>query len=240
MEGAIVKLLEHYTSVQGEGPNVGELTQFVRFAGCNLRCPGWPCDTQFAIEPSLYRGQYKTVDVEELVQDCVDEKGRNGASRLCLTGGEPLMQTDLADFVNQLHLEGMFRVDLFTNGTQAIPVAFDWSGATVVMDWKLPGSGEVLHIIEAGWDQTRLNNAKALAKKDAIKYVVKDRDDFESALRTSDMLHNAGLRAQEFVGAVWGEMREAAIVHLMQHYKVPWKLNVQMHNHIWPVNERRR
>jgi organic radical activating enzyme len=149
------------------------------------------------------------------------------------------MQTELAGFVAGL-ANTQFEVDLFTNGTQEIPSIFTWYRTTVVMDWKLPGSGEVLHIVDAGWDDMRFRNARHLMKKDAIKYVVKDEEDFESALRTSDTLHKHDLNAQEYVGVVWGEMSEAHLVDLMMRYKVTWKLNVQMHNHIWPVNERRR
>ena len=36
-----MKVNEIYTSIQGEGPNTGIPTTFVRFGGCNLRCPGW-------------------------------------------------------------------------------------------------------------------------------------------------------------------------------------------------------
>ena len=39
-------LVEVFSSLQGEGRNMGRPCTFVRFAGCNLACP-W-CDTDTA------------------------------------------------------------------------------------------------------------------------------------------------------------------------------------------------
>jgi len=61
-----MRLSELYTSIQGEGPRVGQPVQFMRFAGCNLRCPSWPCDTQHAIDAARYRHEWETVTPEEL------------------------------------------------------------------------------------------------------------------------------------------------------------------------------
>ncbi|MEZ4353757.1 MAG: 7-carboxy-7-deazaguanine synthase QueE [Myxococcota bacterium] len=41
--GAEASLVEIFVSAQGEGPEVGRTTVFVRFGGCDLRC-GW-CDS---------------------------------------------------------------------------------------------------------------------------------------------------------------------------------------------------
>ena len=43
-------LVEIFSSVQGEGPSVGESTLFIRFAGCDLRC-SW-CDSPHTWTPS--------------------------------------------------------------------------------------------------------------------------------------------------------------------------------------------
>ncbi|MHA2264890.1 MAG: 7-carboxy-7-deazaguanine synthase QueE, partial [Candidatus Thorarchaeota archaeon] len=101
-----MKLSEVYTSVQGEGPRVGVPTTFVRFGGCNLRCPGWGsgslpdgtsvrgCDTIFAVYPE-YRSQWESVSVRQLLERIPPE-----ITNVCITGGEPLIQPtkDLNEF----------------------------------------------------------------------------------------------------------------------------------------------
>src|SRR3954453_605533 len=87
-----LRLLEPYPSTQGEGPNVGKLTQFVRFAGCNLKCPGWPCDTPFSIDPAQYRNEMQLVTARTLARSVFAEFTATGAENICLTGGEPTLQ----------------------------------------------------------------------------------------------------------------------------------------------------
>ena len=45
-----MKVIEIFTSLQGEGVLMGTPTTFVRFEGCNLDCQ-W-CDTKYAREGS--------------------------------------------------------------------------------------------------------------------------------------------------------------------------------------------
>src|SRR5580765_3735237 len=111
-----MRLLELYTTVQGEGPNVGKRTTFVRFAGCNFRCPGWPCDTPYSIEPSIWRKEMTPVEPEELVEKIL----KLDPHHICITGGEPLIQPkhEMQDFISMLRMEG-YTMDLFTNGSQS-------------------------------------------------------------------------------------------------------------------------
>ncbi len=66
----MLKISEIFCTIQGEGPNVGKPTTFIRCGGCNLRCPGWgsttlpsgevvgSCDTPYAVFPE-YRDQWE-------------------------------------------------------------------------------------------------------------------------------------------------------------------------------------
>lgn len=124
------KVNDIFYSLQGEGHNTGRAAVFVRFAGCNLRCPF--CDTAF--------DSYREMTAEQIVSSCETLSGRNGiavmqdsalqddgqapAMLAVLTGGEPTLQADAA-FVELLHRHG-FEVAMESNGTLPAPVNIDW------------------------------------------------------------------------------------------------------------------
>lgn len=100
-----------FYSLQGEGRHTGRPAVFVRFSGCNLRCPF--CDTDFSSH------------TEMTAQDIIQAISRWRDCRfVVLTGGEPSLQTDDA-LVEELHSAGFF-VAVETNGTHPLPPAVDW------------------------------------------------------------------------------------------------------------------
>ncbi|MBR4565251.1 MAG: radical SAM protein [Paludibacteraceae bacterium] len=107
---------EIFFTLQGEGAHSGIPAVFVRFSGCNLRCP-W-CDTDFA----EYREMTAGAIVSE-VQSLYDEP--NERRKMCvLTGGEPSLQVD-KELVDALHAAG-FYICIETNGTRPLPEGIDW------------------------------------------------------------------------------------------------------------------
>lgn len=99
-----------FHSLQGEGRNTGRAAAFVRFAGCNLRCPF--CDTDFA--------DYREMTDREILDAITPWPTRF----VVLTGGEPTLQVD-DDFVQLLHDNG-YEVAMETNGTRTPPHGIDW------------------------------------------------------------------------------------------------------------------
>jgi organic radical activating enzyme len=98
-----VHLVEVFSSVQGEGPEVGTSTLFVRFAECDLRC-AW-CDTpqswrrakrcrlELAAGSARFEERDNPVSIEDLVAAC--ERLELARHRwLSITGGEPLLQPE--------------------------------------------------------------------------------------------------------------------------------------------------
>lgn len=231
-----MRIAEVYVSTQGEGPNVGERTCFVRFAGCNLRCPGWPCDTQFAIDPKKYRKFWKQVTPVELVQEIVEVVRADPYVNICFTGGEPMLQPEgeLLELVIGLNTTlTPQKYEMFTNGTLEYP---GWliDHVALIMDWKLPGSGE------DPYNQMRITNSKYLLAKDSVKFVCKNREDFEVA-KNMYHLYLSKTRAQVYYGVVWnGPLQAKEIVEWVLEEGLPWKLNLQVHNMIWPAHERMR
>jgi 7-carboxy-7-deazaguanine synthase len=227
-----LRLNEHYTSPQGEGPNVGKMTQFVRFSGCNLRCPGWPCDTMHAVDPALWKDD-PLLSARDVLELCVNMRASTGAAHICITGGEPFIQPAgaLAELVRFL-LEYGFTIDVFTNGTRALPIwAIVEKNVTVVMDWKLTGSGD--H--QRGADE-RLYNLADLPPWAAVKFVIKDEADFNEAMTLFNSHPKFGALSV-YYGAVW-ETDTAKLVEWCQENQLPWLLNVQVHKYIWPDKER--
>lgn len=113
------KVNDIFYSLQGEGFNTGRAALFVRFAGCNLRCP-W-CDTDF----ESYHEWSDDYIVTELLAHCIDHGVLYGQKPMVvLTGGEPTLQVDEA-FVDLLHQEG-FYVAMESNGLLPAPGNLDW------------------------------------------------------------------------------------------------------------------
>jgi len=106
-----------FYSLQGEGRNTGRAAAFVRFAGCNLRCPF--CDTEF--------DSYREMTADEILQEIARLSSFYSPLSslfIVLTGGEPTLQVD-EHFVDLLHQEG-YEVAMESNGTRPAPHNLDW------------------------------------------------------------------------------------------------------------------
>ena len=104
------KINEIFYSLQGEGLHAGTPAVFVRFSGCNLKCPF--CDTEHN------NGVMMSDD------DIVKEIVKYPAEWIIFTGGEPTIQLD-----NELCLElkkhGK-KTAIETNGTKPVPKEVDF------------------------------------------------------------------------------------------------------------------
>ena len=132
------KVNDIFSSLQGEGHHTGRAATFVRFAGCNLRCPF--CDTDFTL--------YREMSAEEIVESVKQYTTRF----VVLTGGEPSLQVD-DTLVAALHEAG-FYIAVETNGTRLLPEGIDW----VTVSPKQPLTTTPLPQIESG----RVNEIKVV------------------------------------------------------------------------------
>lgn len=110
-------LVEIFSSVQGEGPLVGQRQIFVRFAHCHRNCSF--CDTPttagetFSLERIAGTGEFELlpnpISVESLlglIRDINHPVGMNKA--ISITGGEPLLHMDfLAKFLPEVKKLGL-------------------------------------------------------------------------------------------------------------------------------------
>jgi 7-carboxy-7-deazaguanine synthase len=206
---------ETYLSIQGESTHVGRPCVFVRLTACNLRC-SW-CDTPYAFSG----GRSQTVDevlAEVRAFDC----------RLVeITGGEPLLQPDAIPLMERLVTEG-FEVLLETGGH--LPIQPVPPGVVKIVDVKCPASGEA--------EKMHWPNLDALAPGDEVKFVIRDRVDFQYA---ADVVARYALtdrvRAVLF-SPVFGVLAPDQLAKWILEAHVPVRLQLQTHKYVWAPETR--
>jgi 7-carboxy-7-deazaguanine synthase len=105
-----MRINEIFYSLQGEGFQAGVPSVFVRLAGCPLRCR-W-CDTKYAWSKEAGR-QYNIADIVQAV--------RQWPCRfVVITGGEPMVNSDLPQLVRELKTAGKY-ITVETAGIAYIP-----------------------------------------------------------------------------------------------------------------------
>jgi len=110
----ILRVVEIFKSIQGEGANAGRAAVFVRLAGCNLSC--WYCDTKWTDSTTMTVREI-LIEVNRLSDPC--EYPNN---LLIWTGGEPTLQ--LTDEI--LESFGDYFNCIETNGTNPVPAKIEY------------------------------------------------------------------------------------------------------------------
>lgn len=146
-----VDVVEIFSSIQGEGPHIGERHLFLRLCGCNLRCSF--CDTPFekTEKASVYTNNgtsyLKNPVSADILADEINDFNPINHSYLSITGGEPLIHHKfLKKLIPMIHLP----VYLETNGTLYHELEDIINLVSVVSsDIKLPSSTG----LRAFWDE---------------------------------------------------------------------------------------
>lgn len=210
----MLKVTEIFHSIQGESTHAGRPCVFVRLTGCPLRCT-W-CDTAYA----FYGGRDFTEN------DVIEQVRAFGCPLVEVTGGEPLSQPEACSLLARLCDEG-FEVLLETSG--AIDTAGVDRRVRVVLDVKCPGSGmaERMH-----WP-----NLERLASHDEVKFVIKDRGDYEWA---RDLIRRRDLAARctVLVSPVFGETDPRQLAEWVLADRLPVRFQLQLHKHVWAPDMR--
>lgn len=201
---------EIYLSIQGESTHTGRPCVFVRLAACNLRCV-W-CDTPYAFTG----GAKKTVDA------VVVEIGALGCKLVELTGGEPLLQPDAIPLMARLVADG-FEVLLETGGHMPLDDVPD--EVVTILDVKCPGSGEA--------DAMHWPNLDQLSARDEVKFVIKDRADFDFAVSVVEQHGLAGRVRAILFSPVFGVLAPADLARWILEVRAPVRLQLQTHKYVW-------
>ena len=206
---------EIFYSIQGESTYAGKPCVFVRLAGCDLRCV-W-CDTPYAFN----EGQKMSVD------DVLKQVDAYRSPLVEVTGGEPLLQEDVYPLMDRLLERG--RTVLLETGGQ-IDVSRVPGGVVKVMDVKCPASGESAKVEWANIDR--------LGSRDQVKFVIQDRRDYEFA-RDIATRHALDRRcAAVLFSPVHGVLDPRALSEWILEDRLPVRLQLQIHKHIWGADVR--
>ncbi|MDR0933441.1 MAG: radical SAM protein [Victivallales bacterium] len=207
-----MRLVESFTSLQGESTHAGRICHFLRLAGCNLSCNY--CDTRYA--QSFDAGEAATVD------DLINLAQNSGVKLVEITGGEPLASKETPELCRRLINAG-FEVLLETNGS--LSIAEIPREVCKIVDCKLPDSGMA--------EANDVSNYDLLTSHDEIKFVVSSRADFDWALEEIKRYNLESKCPNLLFSPVWGRVKFADLAEWVVKSRAPIRMQLQMHKQIW-------
>ncbi len=206
---------EIFHSVQGESTYAGRPCVFVRLTACDLRC-SW-CDTPYAFHEGRKRS----------LEDVLREVEGYECPLVEVTGGEPLLQEAVYPLMESLVELGK-TVLLETGGhrsTSRVPV-----DVVTILDVKCPGSGESHRNC---WE-----NLAKLRAHDEVKFVVKDRADYEYARNVIEERALPGRVAAIHFSPVHGVLDPKSLSEWVLADRLPVRVQLQLHKYIWSPDTR--
>lgn len=210
----MIKINEIFYSIQGETSYVGHPTVFVRTTGCNLRCTY--CDTKY----SYYEGQFQTQD------QILEEIKKHSTPYVCITGGEPLLQKEILEFMTRLCDLG-YKVSLETSGSKKIDLVDE--RVKIILDVKTPDSGEENTFL--------LENLSWARSSTEFKFVICSEKDFEwseNFCRQHDLLKNFSV----LYSPSFGQVGEKWLAEKILSKNSNARLQLQLHKYIWSPDTR--
>ena len=209
-----MRITEIFHSIQGESSFAGQPCVFVRLTGCPLRCT-W-CDSEYTFSGGI----------EMTIEDILARVKAYGCPLVEVTGGEPLHQPEAFALIQMLCAKG-YQVLVETSG--AIDVSPVDPRAHLILDVKCPGSGMAERM---QWD-----NLTRLTQKDEVKFVIKDRADYDWARSIVDK-YTLASRCTVLFGPVFGILEPHLLAEWVLADRLPVRLQLQLHKFIWDPETR--
>ena len=206
---------EIFHSIQGESTHSGRPCVFVRLTACDLRC-AW-CDTPYAFTEG------RKMSLEEVV----DRVQSYDCPLVEITGGEPLLQREVYPLMDRLLASGR-TVMVETGGHMSIEQVP--APVIKIVDVKCPGSGES--------HRNHWENLKTLAPHDEVKFVIKDRADYEFARDVVSKHCLTGRTAAVLLSPVHGVLDPRELAAWILEDKLEVRLQLQVHKFIWGADVR--
>jgi len=203
-----MKINEIFYSIQGEGRWNGLPSIFIRTTECNLRCSF--CDTKYAYDEG------KDISVKDIIKKISDYP----CQYVCITGGEPLLQKETGILIESL-LEKDYKVCIETNGSQSINELSSRDKVIISLDIKCPSSNMK--------DEMKFENISFLKEKDQLKFVIKDKEDYDYA---KQILEKYKPICTVFFQPVWGT-EPKNLAGWIKSDGLNVRLSLQLHKIIW-------
>jgi 7-carboxy-7-deazaguanine synthase len=202
-----LNITEIFYSLQGEAREVGIPTVFVRLTGCPLRCNY--CDTAYA-----FKGN-NLLSIEQIVSEIEKYK----TCYVCVTGGEPMAQSNCLGLLDTL-IEKGYKVSMETSGS--IDISEVNKNVSIVMDLKTPSSTEQ--------HQNRYENIALLENKDQLKFVIASRLDFDWCCT---ILENNEILSDVLFSPVYESLKPNQLADWILEEQLNVRLQIQLHKLLW-------
>lgn len=119
---ALLPVMEHFYTIQGEGYHQGRAAYFIRLGGCDVGCV-W-CDVKDSWDAESHPKMSVTDLVNAVLINASPINGGREGALVVITGGEPLMH-NLNELTVALQSAG-FKTNIETSGTHPLTGNWDW------------------------------------------------------------------------------------------------------------------
>jgi 7-carboxy-7-deazaguanine synthase len=161
------------------------------------------------------------------IDDVLSRVDGYGCDLVEITGGEPLLQRDVYPLMEQLLASGK-TVMVETGGHRSIKDVP--SDVIRIMDVKCPGSGES--------DKNHWENLDLLTARDEVKFVIRDRSDYEFAKDIVARYQLVDRVAAVLFSPVHGVLAAQDLAQWILSDRLPVRLQLQAHKYIWSPDTR--
>jgi 7-carboxy-7-deazaguanine synthase len=255
------RVSEMFMSMQGEGQFAGTPSLWVRTFGCNLTCPGFPCDTEYSWNGE-YKNDHNTYTSLEIFDKLkalntnalnptgsLDHPVTGNAIHIVFTGGEPLLkkyQQMIQEVIDLFVAENdTVNFTIETNGTQSLTSEFaNWIDAGI---WMQPFFSISPKLQSVSGEKGAINVSNIMhlvlsTTEGQLKFVVDASTECEQ-----ELLHFVKLLNDEgYSGEYWamplGETRDDQlnIAPIVEKYQaLGFKIALRGHTYVWS-NEKNR
>jgi organic radical activating enzyme len=161
---AVLPVMEHFYTLQGEGRFTGQASYFIRLGGCDVGCV-W-CD----VKESWDASKHPLIPINEIVASVV----ASGTKIAVITGGEPMMH-NLDALTAMLKSKGI-RTHVETSGAHPLSGTWDWICLSpkkfkAPLDEMIAAANELKTVIYNKTDFAWAEQYAAKVSKDCLLYL---------------------------------------------------------------------